>query len=160
MSETAIEENIKYRLNAWKKLIKDCNDGFSKTLDLYQFHKEIGETDLFEGERPKTQATWRRLIRYIYTYEKGIKPDLEQVRDFQKNQLGRKKQPGIENSEIKTCILELLPLPSPRADNWFYKKPLSDLPELQSREKYKSEILQFRIKEIKNLIGVCKPSRV
>ena len=137
--------NIKRRLNAWQKL------GCSTVLDIAEFHKEIGDFAYFENENTaKLQPTWNKLIRYMLAYE-GHATNLKNVRKFQVNRLGR--------FASQTCLLELMPLPSPKVSDWLYKD-ISDLPELISRELYTQKISPNRIMRLSSFINQYQPKRV
>ncbi len=70
---------------------------------------------------------------------------------------GKVERLGRRNS--KTCLLELLPLPSPSVNVWLYKD-FSKLSELRSREEYREKIAPNRISSIRSLIKHYKPKRV
>lgn len=138
-------ENISRRLKAWR------NFGSSTVLDLAEFHKEIGEANYFENENEaKLQPTWNKIIRYLLAYEKNSS-NTKNVRKFQVNRLGR--------FGSGTCLLELMPLPSPKISDWLYKD-FSDLPELTSREYYTKTVSPERIIKLSSLINQHKPNRV
>jgi hypothetical protein len=65
--------------------------------------------------------------------------DLDHIRDYQIYELGRKDK--------ETCLLELLPLPSPSVNDWIYGKH-SYLPYLCCRNKYIEYCVGKRINHI------------
>lgn len=141
--------DIEKRLSAWKELKK------TRTVDLVEFHRLIDEGHRFDGENPKLQRTWAKLIRAQISFEKDRNDvsviETSSVREFQSSRLGREKS--------KTCLLELLPLPSPSTNVWHYSN-FSALPILQSRGQYTEEMVPKRIKMLQNLIREHSPSQV
>lgn len=141
----ASRNEIDCRLKAWSDL------GASKTVDLFDFHELIGVTECFETSiKPKLQPTWSKLIRYLLAYE-NASVDRETVRNCQVSRFGR--------IGSNTCLLELLPLPSPQVGVWHYKE-YYDLPVLRSREVYTDKISKIRIKSLRELIELYRPKRV
>ena len=138
-------DEIVKRLSIW------THSGSPKTVALYDFHRKLGLSHYFESSTsPKLQPTWNKLIRYQLSYE-GASVTTESVRAFQVNRLGR--------FQSKTCLLELLPLPSPSINTWVYKD-FSNLPEIKSRTEYRNRITPIRIRAIRKLIDAQKPKRV
>ncbi len=82
--------------------------------------------DRWFGPQARLQSTWSRLIRLLLGAE-NRPADREAVRTYQRLNLGRR---GGE-----TCLLELLPLPSPSTGQWLYGQH-SRLPALANRESY------------------------
>jgi hypothetical protein len=136
------DENIR-RLNAWAKL------GKHEVEDLLRYHEETGVMEWFYPRR-NIQRTWSGLIR-IYLSSTGQTPNTEQVREYQSDKLARL------NGD--TCLLELLPLPSPSTDDWLYAQS-TQLPYLINRETYKRTCLPIRIAHLRQRISEHKPSVV
>lgn len=134
---------INKRLNAWRRR------GRRALEDVAQYHAEIELTDWF-NDKPKLQPTWNKLIRILLS-SNGQLPTTEQVREYQKISLGR--------SNGDTCLVELLPLPSPSTEVWLYAQ-YSYLPYLNTREKYKQRCLPLRIKHLQTQITQYKPKAV
>lgn len=134
---------INKRLNAWR-----CR-GRHALEDVAQYHAEIGLTDWF-NDKPKLQPTWNKLIRILLS-SNGQLPTTEQVREYQKILLGR------PNGD--TCLVELLPLPSPSIGLWLYAQH-SQLLYLNTRKKYKQWCLPSRIKHLQDQITHYKPKAV
>lgn len=131
-------EEINKRLSAWKKL------GETITMDMYEFHKEINDLKCFSGSSiARLQPTWAKLIRFILSHENQV-INTSSVRDFQITRLGR--------SESKTCLLELMPLPSPSINKWIYSE-ITNIPELRNRQIYKEQVAPRRISKLKKLIN-------
>lgn len=134
---------INTRLAVW------ANRGRNELEDLAEYHKDIGLMDWF-NEKPKLQSTWNKLIRILLS-SSGKMPTTEQVREYQKTLLGRL----IGN----TCLLELLPLPSPSIGQWLYSK-YSQLPHLKDRETYRQECVASRITHLQDRINQYQPKVV
>jgi len=136
-------EEIKKRLLVWAKR------GKRELEDVADYHIQLGLDYLF-SERPKLQPTWSKLIR-VYLVSKGESPTIEEVRSFQRDILGRL---GGD-----TCLLELLPLPSPSTGEWLYDY-FNDISYLKNRDAYKRVILRQRISSLKECIDKYKPKVV
>lgn len=134
---------VNTRLATW------ANRGKSELEDLAEYHTEIGIVDWF-NDKPKLQPTWNKLIRILLS-SSGNLPTTEQVREYQKAVLGRR----ISNS----CLLELLPLPSPSIGQWLYAK-YSRVPYLRDRETYRQECIASRISHLQDRIKRHKPKAV
>ena len=93
--------------------------------ELQEFGAEGGWI-MWTGTHAKLQTTWSRLIRILLSAE-GRPTGREDVRTYQRTKLGRRSG--------ETCLLELLPLPSPSTGGWLYSR-YSRLPSLASREVY------------------------
>jgi hypothetical protein len=117
--------------------------------DLEEYHDCIGVENLF-NDRPKLQPTWNKLIRILLSSREGISTT-EEVREYQKNKLGRLSG--------ETCLLELLPLPSPSIGEWLYAQH-SKLPHLIDRESYIRNSIPSRITHLQNQIQQYQPKVV
>jgi hypothetical protein len=58
-----------------------------------------------------------------------------------------------------TCLLELLPLPSPSTRRWIYNSH-SDLGVLKDRATYRSELIPRRVHALRSLISTHQPRYV
>ncbi len=134
---------IAKRLNAWAKR------GKRELEDVAEYHAEVGITHLF-SETPKLQPTWNKLIRIVLSTN-GQVPTTEQVREYQRTCLGR------PNGD--TCLVEILPLPSPSTGHWLYAEH-SQLSYLIDRETYKQACLTLRIAHLRQRISERRPSVV
>jgi hypothetical protein len=134
---------INTRLTAW------ANRGKNELEDLAEYHNDIGVRDWFNN-KPKLQPTWNKLIRILLS-SSGELPTTEQVREYQKTLLGRLIG--------DTCLLELLPLPSPSIGKWLYAQ-YSQLPYLKDREIYKQECIASRITHLQDRINQYQPKVV
>lgn len=83
-----------------------------KREDVAKYHEAIGVTNLF-SKGARLQNTCQQLIRILLAAT-GQKFNIDDVRNYQINELGR--------SDKNTCLLELLPLPSPSSQDWIIIK--------------------------------------
>ncbi|MBD2694520.1 hypothetical protein [Anabaena catenula] len=132
-------EDINFRINTWEKRGKNEID------DVAEYHEYMGWWD------EKIQNTWKGLIRITLSANGKDNIDVEDIRKYQLDQLGRKDK--------ETCLLELLPLPSPSIDNWIYARH-SQLPFLSDREIYRNYCIEKRINHISQRIKEHKPKAV
>jgi hypothetical protein len=141
------EREIVQRLNGWVQLSRGM------VIDLVRIHhavqNERGEfmSYYFEG-RVKIQRTWAGLIRILIVAQGKEDFSVEAVRSVQSTSWGRS---GGDN-----CLLELLPLPSPGVNKWYYNA-WSDLPELRSREVYRAAVTGDRVQRLRELVGEYRP---
>jgi hypothetical protein len=134
---------IAKRLSIWAKR------GKREIEDVAEYHVEIGITHFF-NDSPKLQPTWNKLIRILLSHDNQV-PTTEQVREYQRTVLGR--------SNGSTCLVELLPLPSPSTGHWLYARH-SHLPYLANRATYKRTCLPPRILHLKQRINEHEPKAV
>ncbi|MBK1989863.1 hypothetical protein A0J48_020410 [Sphaerospermopsis aphanizomenoides BCCUSP55] len=131
--------DINCRMNTWAK----------------REHQEIDDIAEYEQDRgwwdEKIQNTWKGLIRITLSANGKDNIDVQDVKKYQFCELGRKNK--------ETCLLELLPLPSPSIDDWIYAKH-SQLPFLSDRETYKNYCIENRINHISQRIKEHKPKAV
>ncbi len=140
---------VNNRIEAWD------NRGQKAFEDVVDYHVEFGLDECFQPTRPKIQTTWGKLIRAFLVYQNGEDPDLELVRETQRNSWAR----GDGNQ----CLTELLPLPSPNVGNWLYGNHFNgadDPPWLANREIYAANMLQVRIPALHSLISRNCPRHV
>jgi hypothetical protein len=131
------------RLSTWARR------GKRELEDVAAYHAEIGITRYFAG-KPKLQRTWSNLIR-IFLCHVGQGPTPEQVLEYQRTSLGRL------NGD--TCLVELLPLPSPSTGHWLYAQH-SHLSYLADRREYQQSCLALRIAHLRQRINEQKPKAV
>lgn len=113
---------------------------------------DAGRPELFSmaGWLPKIQRTWGGLIRVLFAAQ-GITPDRAAILDYQQNRLA--------HDGNETCLLELMPLPSPSTGHWFYKD-LSTRPALQSRQQYLTDVAPRRVEGLRVRIAAHRPPLV
>lgn len=130
------------------------------TLDIAAEHAEI-DFKFFTGENPPLQPTWKKLIRAALSAfnEEGYSPKLDEMREYQRDIMGRLSGDRTDNA---MCLLELLPLRSPTADKWNYDQipTASELSYLKSRDTYVEEVMPKRILKLSDLIATHKPKAV
>lgn len=124
----------------------------AQVFDVYESLKvDPGHVFWFEDGAP-TQATYRRII-YIYLYAKnGVEPTIEDIRQFQIQELGR--------SHANHALLELMPLPSKsiRPKDWIYTD--FGIEGLSSRREYLNVYKPQRVQALHALIRKHKPKMV
>lgn len=135
--------DVHNRLRAWGKR------GKCELEDVAEYHAEIGVTHLF-GNKPKIQRTWNKLIRAYLSGQNQV-PTKEQVREYQCKFFGR--------TGGDTCLLELLPLPSPSTNDWLYAQH-SRLPHLANRRLYKNSCVETRIANLRERVKQYRPKAV
>jgi len=133
-------EEISLRISAWDER------GQCELEDIKEYHEAINITWWFQGPM-KVQRTWGQLIRF-YLAAEGLEDDLNVIQAYQVNKLGR--------LDGDTCLLEILPLPSPNIGDWFYSN-CSNLDYLTSREDYIKTCIPLRIEHLQKRIKQYKP---
>ncbi|SRR5579883_467023 len=136
-------DDVLQRLSTWSQR------GYRELEDVYEYHEGLGATHLF-GSRPVIQRTWAKLIRSLLK-AKGQEVTIAQVKEYQGQHLARK------NGE--SCLLELLPLPSPSVGQWLYDT-YSQLPQLRDRQGYREFYVSQRADHIRQRILGHKPRAV
>ena len=128
------EDEVNKRIESWSTTKKDL-------IDNKAHHERIGITQFFD--RGVLQKTWMRLIRLKLSIEgklSGISSeDTEMIREIQKNSWGR--------LDSDNALLDLFPLPSPNAKDWFYNEKFNwtEIEYLKNRETYRNELETPRI---------------
>jgi len=133
-------EEVENRLRVWD------GHGRQPLEDAPRFYPASGNT-FWHGANAKIQWTWEQLIRVLLLAQGKADTD-DAILSYQCSQL------GATNGE--TCLMELLPLPSPNARDWNYDQ-WSTLAWLQSRNGYINEILARRENELRRQINEHKP---
>lgn len=131
------------RLDIWDEL------GKPELTDMADFYKRLGKGEFF-NHPVKVQKTWSRLSRLALAF-RGKDVNENSVKNHQGFQLGRKGK--------DTCLLELMPLPSPNTAEWHYNM-WSDIPYLKNRESYDEACLPFRTANLHRLINEHHPKVV
>jgi hypothetical protein len=127
------------RLNAWYDL------GGTELVDIFKFHIKINYPEYFT-DPVKLQRTWMQQARIVLS-SKGLTASTSEVKDYQRDVIGRKTS--------ETCLLELLPLPSPSTAIWNYDR-WSSLPFLKDRSAYRDYCVPWRTKHIQSQISIYK----
>ncbi len=136
-------ERVKKRLDTWQKL------GEKELVDLYDFHIGINYPEYFH-DPVKLQRTWMQQARIILA-TKGKPTTVDHVKTYQRDIIGRK--------DSETCLLELLPLPSPSTSVWHYDQ-WSNLPFLRDRKTYIKYCIPRRCEHIRSQIMAYRPKLV
>lgn len=132
-----------------KRLMVWAERGKHELEDVSNYHTEMEVTHLF-GDKPKLQRTWNKLIRAYLSMQRQV-PTTEQVRAYQGKFFGR--------SNGSTCLLELLPLPSPSTNHWLYGQH-SRLPYLKNRDAYKEFCVKPRVANLRRRLKQHRPRAV
>src|SRR5690606_20291757 len=112
-------------------------------------HRALGVTQFFT-QPTVAQPTWNKLIRIVLAMQQPS-PTLEMVKTYQREMFG---SPGGN-----TCLLELLPLPSPSIGKWIYSD-FAAVEGLQSRETYRNHYAALRALHLKRKIAEHRPLAV
>lgn len=134
---------ITRRLSLWNQM------GRRELLDVAAFHIKLGLPEYFTNP-VKLQGTWNKLSRLVLSAG-GQEVSLEAVRQYQKDHVGR--------NSGDTCLVELLPLPSPSSATWLYAQH-TDLPILKSREAYRTHTIPWRIDHLRKRVDQHRPRAV
>lgn len=139
-------KDIYHRIDIWEK--RECRE----IDDVVEYHKDLG-LEYSTGFQPggNLQPTWKGLIRILLSIKSQENIHLDDIRNYQVNELGRKDK--------ETCLLELLPLPSPSINYWIYGKH-SHLPYLCCKKKFIEYCIDQRINHISQRIKEYKPKVV
>ena len=106
-----------------------------------------------DADRPggaKLHPTWAARIRVRLGIE-GRPDDVEEIRRLQASDHG--------TASGETCLIELLPLPSPSASRWLYGK-FSREPRLASREACRAHYLELRLARLDALVREHRPETI
>ncbi|WP_414755752.1 hypothetical protein [Anabaena sp. CCY 9910] len=96
-------KDVNHRINIWAKREEKEID------DVAEYHIDMGWPEGFQAGAP-IQPTWKGLIRTVLTAKGQEILSKEDIRQYQIEELGREQK--------ETCLLELLPLPSPSINDW------------------------------------------
>lgn len=132
-------QDIEKRINIWS------NRGKCEIDDVAEYHIDMETWD------EKRQPTWDKLIRIVLSAKGTGNINIQNVRKYQINELARKDK--------ETCLLELLPLPSPSLEHWIYGE-YSKLTFLSNRDTYENYCLEKRINHISHRIKEHQPKAV
>ena len=124
----------------------------AEVFDIYEdLRVDLGHVYWFEDGAP-TQSTYRKLIYLLLTLQNKTEPALEEIREFQIKQFGRKTS--------NHAALELMPLPakSTRKKDWLYAE--ADIDGLRTRKEYLATYKPTRVQRLREMIGKHKPKVV
>ncbi|MBL0938510.1 MAG: hypothetical protein IBJ03_06435 [Gemmatimonadaceae bacterium] len=125
--------------------------GRSVCEDLAEYHRAMGVGQFFDRGRPKLQPTWCALMKALQAW-RGESYDLDTLRRVQATELG--------TSGGATALLELLPLPSPKASDWTYRELATRRGYLADRSSYVSHVLPRRIGRLHQVVRDAQPKAV
>jgi hypothetical protein len=130
------------RLAAWERR------GERELEELVEYHRAIGVTRHLDDHAP-LQPTWAKMIHVLLAARK-LPSDVEAVRAFQMRNFGR--------DDGATCIVELLPLPSPNVRSWLYSE--WGLEHLRDRKTYRQHLIPRRVASIRARVSSYRPTAV
>jgi len=136
-------DQVTKRINTWKDL------GGTELVDIFDFHIRISYPEYFT-DPVKLQRTWMQQARIVLS-SKGQSATKPAIKAYQRDILGRKAE--------ETCLLELLPLPSPSTTVWNYNR-WSYLPFLKNRKVYREYCIPWRCEHIRFQISIHMPKIV
>ncbi|MDP8922230.1 MAG: hypothetical protein M3O34_05055 [Chloroflexota bacterium] len=136
-------DEVCLRLDTWARL------GSQPLDDLREYHLALDHPTHFI-EPIKLENTWKGLMRLLAGLRRE-EPTNEELRQYQAYRLGRHAG--------ETCLIELLPLPSPGMKVWYYKE-WTELPQLRSRRAYQAYYAPRRVRAIRQLIAQRRQSLV
>ena len=143
------DTDVRPRFEQWK------DRGRKQTEHLRDFHLAIGVTKHWKrvnGRPVKVQFTWRRLIETILAARGDVVTD-ESVSEYQAAELG--------TLDGQSCLLELLPLPSPNVKGFGYEHLANEqYPYFADRSLYREHIMEARIANLRRLIADNNPRHV
>jgi hypothetical protein len=129
------KEIVRHRLDVWDQKFKR-----RQIVDCREFHRELASCD----------DRLIRLIRVQLACE-GQEATKDKISAVRENNWGR--------TEGGNCLLELLPLPSPRTKEWLYEK-WTKLPDFRTKPEYRNWIIQRRLDGLKELVERQTPKVV
>lgn len=138
-------QDINNRINIWSKR------GSHEIEDIAEYHEAIGYGASFQPCAKLDVPVWRTSIRIILSAKGKDNIDLENIRKYQIEELGRKDK--------ETCLLELFPLPSPSRQHWIFNQH-SRLWFLSTRDTYENYCVEKRINYISDKIREHQPKAV
>jgi hypothetical protein len=138
-------KDIDNRINKWS------DRGKQEIEDIAEYHEAIGYPESFQEGAKLDVPVWRAIIRVVLSAKVKKNIALEDVRKYQIYELGRKDK--------ETCLLDLLPLPSPSLRHWIYSQH-SRLPYLYNKQTYQEYCVETRINHISEKIKEYKPITV
>lgn len=146
MEEACGKKDLPKRISAWQRR------GERPLEDAADYHAEIGHPEYFQNGA-KLQRTWSKLIKtYLAAYK--VETTIGNTRKFQIESLGRSDQ-----SVNRTCLIELMPLPSPSTKKWLIKD-YTALTYLQRRKDYFNQVAPKRVLGLRKLISEFNPKAV
>lgn len=137
------EAEIKLRLDTWAARSRLALE------DALSFYPALGN-NAWHGSEAELQPTWQQLIRMLLRTQ-GEADTGPALLDYQRRHLG--------SANGETCVVELLPLPSPRTGIWNYSHWCA-LPWLQNRTEYLRAMREKRARMLMEQLRVGRPKLV
>jgi len=131
--------DVRQRALVWSKR------GRKEIEDLHSYHADLELPTKFDWTR-NIQPTWGPLIRVILALD-GKKADREDVREFQRHELGR--------AEGQNSVLDLSQLSSPSTSEWELHE--CGISWLTTREEYEGRLLRPRCELLRERVARYKP---
>lgn len=153
-----LEDEIRDRLMAWQ----DCGRGGLIDWCEYanSFKKDEKWLESTSAHTPAIQPTYGKLIRFYLAYlgqggTAGDETSTDEIREFQKNTLGR-STPG------SPAIMELMPMPSKSLNNWLYPScpSFKNLNLFKTRKQYQDHFAQHRQQMLMKMMEEHRPELV
>jgi len=138
-------KDLNNRMNTWS------NRGNQEIDDIAEYHRDIGCLPDAKLDAKLDVPVWRSIIRVLLSAKGKENIALEDIRKYHINELGRKDK--------ETCLLELLPLPSPSHKDWIYNQH-SRLTFLANRKEYENHCVEKRRSHINDRIKEYQPKAV
>ncbi|HST03829.1 MAG TPA: hypothetical protein VLQ48_03750 [Chloroflexia bacterium] len=138
-----LEENLR-KVTNWH------NHG-CKELGSFMADSQSGVATRWFCNHPPVQSTWGKLIRILLAAQGRQHITADHLRDYQRDHLAR--------SNGDTCLLELLPLPSPTTGHWLFDE-YAGLPQLKTRDAYKEYYGRLRALHIAQRVQEHGPAVV
>lgn len=119
--------------------------------DLASAHQKLGITQFHQLPKPKIQRTWRGMCILALALEGKFKPNAQDIRLFQAQQLGR--------SHGSTFLTEILPVPKPKARKWpqTYARAF---PNIKGYSDYERDYFPIRLRQIQRLLLQYRPKNI
>ena len=138
------QEEIQARLSAWD------NRGQRQIEDMRAFCQATRHPALlpYSGSAAPYNRTWCGLIQELH---QQLNRPLDSAVAFQRT--------NWLTTDGDTCLLNLMPLPSPNVETWNYNQ-WSDLPSLQNRDIYLEALIPKRIAALRAAIQTFAPQTV
>ena len=134
------KDDVYNRASVW------AQRGRKETEDLQGYHSDLNRPLEFDWGK-NIQKTWGPLIRVVLALQDGKIADTDDVREFQKNELGR--------SNGNNCVLDLNQLPSPSMSEW--KVQECGISWLRTRGEYEARLLPERCSLFRSRLAHYKP---
>lgn len=144
------EAVVNKRFQLWQQRKQRSLGDDSELEDCVEFNTELGFPEFFQP-KPAKQPTWSMLSRVVLSIKRWP-TNQSNIADYRRQFLGKRHG--------QTCLLELLPLPSPGSGNWSRFYVDTGLPFLVNRKAYEAYYDQRRSDHIRQRIEKYCPKVV